>query len=127
MGWCSRCVAGALSEAFGGSGRLTWVVVTRSKLEQPASSNATSAGAISRRAADPGPDACVESLTTLPIQLRSGVTIPPYVSLCRTLGTNAGIGDTRIVPRFARDGLLPPRDRPALRSIHEHAAGALPA
>src|SRR3954462_14371191 len=71
MRWCSRCVAGATSAALGGSGRLTCVVVTRSRLEQPASSNAKSAGAISRRAADPGPDACVERLTTPPIRLRS--------------------------------------------------------
>jgi hypothetical protein len=70
MRWCSRCVAGALSEAFGGSGRLTCVVETLSKVVQPASSNAESAGAISRRAADFCPDACVDSFTTPPIQSR---------------------------------------------------------
>src|ERR1044072_6421891 len=49
---CSRCVAGAISPAFGGSGRLTCVVPMRVISAQP-TSNANSAGAISRRAGNP--------------------------------------------------------------------------
>src|SRR4051794_40497034 len=51
---CSRCAGWAVpSAAFGGSGRLTCVEPIRPRSAQPATSNAKSAGAISRRAGNP--------------------------------------------------------------------------
>src|SRR5262245_17036772 len=63
---CSRCVVGeALSDCFGGSGRLTCVVAMRPGSAHPArsASSAKAAGPASRRTADIGPFARVTLVT----------------------------------------------------------------
>src|SRR5678816_3282846 len=65
---CSRCTGCATSEVFGGSGRLTCVVPMRPRSAQP-TSNANSAGAISRRAGNP--DTRIARLTTSALSVPS--------------------------------------------------------
>src|SRR5258708_5745060 len=66
MRLCSRSAGVAVSEAFGGSGRLACVTLRRPKSAQLASGNAKSAGAISRHA-------------TMSLCAKSPFTAPPLI------------------------------------------------